>query len=131
MKNSTLYLGAILVLVVVAGYFVFSSGTVETTGNVVSNSPSVNPSGEIQNVVLSIKNYNYYPQEIRVKEGVPVRISLDKSVVGCYRSFTLREFGVAKNLPTPQDYVEFTPNKKGSFRFACSMGMGTGTLIVE
>ena len=34
-------------------------------------------------------------------------------------------------LQTPTDYVEFTPTKKGTFGFACSMGMGTGTLIVE
>ena len=78
-----------------------------------------------------MKNYNYYPQTVKVKANQPVRIYLDKSVAGCYRSFTIRDFGVVKYLETEKDYVEFTPNKKGSFRFACSMGMGTGTLIVE
>ena len=86
---------------------------------------------DVQNVVLGIKNYNYYPNTINVKVGMPVRISLDNSVVGCYRSFTIKELGIAKNLQTPNDYVEFVPEKKGTYRFACSMGMGHGTLIVE
>ncbi len=87
--------------------------------------------GQINEITLGIKNYNYYPNTITVKEGEIVRISLDSSVRGCYRSLVIRDFGIAKNLPTPEDYVEFTANKKGSFRFACSMGMGTGTLVVE
>ena len=99
------------------------------------NGPNIisgdNANGQMQKIVLGIKNYNYYPNTIKVKAGEPVRIYLDNSVVGCYRSFTIREFGIAKYLKTPNDYIEFTPNKKGTFRFACSMGMGTGTLIVE
>ncbi len=86
---------------------------------------------EAQNIVISEKNFNYYPQTIRVKEGQLVRISLDSSVGGCLRSFTIPAFGVQKNLATPQDVIEFTPDKKGTFKFACSMNMGTGTLIVE
>ena len=43
----------------------------------------------------------------------------------------LVELGISKYLGTPNDYIEFTPTEKGTFRFACSMGMGTGTLVVE
>ena len=87
--------------------------------------------GKTQEVVLSMKNYNYYPNTIKVKSDIPVRIYLDESVVGCYRGFTIRDFGINKYLKTPEDYIEFTPNKKGTFVFACSMGMGTGKIIVE
>ena len=58
-------------------------------------------------------------------------IYIDKSVVGCYRGFTIRELGISKYLPTPDDYVEFTPTEPGTYGFACLMGMGTGTLVVE
>lgn len=85
----------------------------------------------VQEVTLGVKDYNYYPNTLKVKSGTPVRIYLDSSVVGCLRSFTVREFGVNKYLPSPQDYVEFTPDKAGTFAFACSMNMGTGVLIVE
>ena len=95
------------------------------------NSEGVDVGGEVQNVVLGYKNFNYYPNTIKVQVNKPVRISLDESVGGCYRSFTIRDFGIAKYLTTPNDYVEFTPSKPGSYRFACSMGMGTGTLIIE
>lgn len=115
----------IILLIVIGGYFIM--GRSSLTGNAIQD----NTNGNVQKVVLGIKDYNYYPNTVTVKEGKPVRIYLDSSVTGCLRSFTIKDFGVAKNLPTPNDYVEFTPNKKGTFRFACSMGMGTGTLIVE
>jgi plastocyanin domain-containing protein len=117
----------IMIIVFSIGSFVFS----KSEG--IQNTNSINNQGneKTQEVILSIKNYNYYPNTIKVKSGIPVRIFLDESVVGCYRSFTIRDFGIAKYLKTPSDYVEFTPNKKGKFTFACSMGMGTGTIIVE
>lgn len=133
MKNGFMIF-VIILLVVGAGIF-FMRGSNGATGNVVSgvsgNSGNSGDSGQIQKVTLSIKNGNYYPQNVKVKQGQTVRIYLDKSVGGCYRSFTMRDFGVAKYLASDSDYVEFTPNKKGSFRFACSMGMATGTLVVE
>ena len=88
-------------------------------------------SGDVQKIVISEKNYNYYPQTIKAKVNQPVSISLDSSVKGCLRSFTIKEFGVAKYLATPQDTLVFTPTKTGTFTFACSMGMGYGKIIVE
>lgn len=88
-------------------------------------------SGEVQEITLSMKNYNYYPNTITVKAGQPVSITLDNSVGGCYRSFVIRDLGVSKYTKSPSDTIDFTPTKKGTFRFACSMGMGTGTIIVE
>ncbi len=85
----------------------------------------------VQEVVLGVKDYNYYPNTVEVKAGIPVRISLDSSVSGCLRDFTIRDFQVRKYLKTPSDYVEFTPSESGRYTFACSMGMGTGVLIVE
>ena len=125
-KRTTLYFVSIIILIAGGGFFMLGGNNLETT-----NSVSDKGNGEFQKVVLGVKSYNYYPNTVTVKEGKPVRIYLDSSVSGCLRSFTIRDFGVAKYLKTPSDYVEFTPTKKGSFRFACSMGMGTGTLIVE
>ncbi len=87
--------------------------------------------GNVQKVVIGVRNYNYYPNTITVKVGQPVSISLDESVSGCLRDFTIRDFGIREYLRTPQDTIEFTPDKKGTFTFACSMGMGRGRLIVE
>lgn len=119
---------ATVVLILLVGFF-FVRDSPSTTGNTVSDN-SAN-SGDIQKITLSMKNGNYYPNTVKVKVNQPVRIYLDDTIFGCYRSFTIRDFGIAKNLPTSNDYVEFTPTKKGNYRFACSMGMGTGTLVVE
>lgn len=116
----------VILLVVAVGAFLLKSGG--SSGSAVSGDGG---SGEVQKITLSYKDYNYYPNTITVKVNQPVRIYLDKSVGGCYRSFTIRDFGVAKYISSLDDYVEFTPTKKGTYGFSCSMGMGTGKLIVE
>lgn len=123
-KKTTLYLLGILIIVIIAGYLMIDTSSAQN--NVAGNS-----GGEAQKVVIGMKNYNYYPNTVKVKAGQTVSISLDESVYGCFRDFTIREFGVRKYLRTPEDSVEFTPTKPGRYTFACSMGMGTGTLIVE
>ena len=123
-KKNTLYIVVVLLIVIVGGYFVMSRSGEQVI-------PTGDNGGEAQKVVIGMKDFNYYPQEIRVKVNQPVEISLDSSVSGCFRDFTVREFGVRKYLATPQDTVVFTPTKTGRYTFACSMGMGTGTLIVE
>jgi plastocyanin domain-containing protein len=111
-KRTTLYILMTIAIIVLAGYFLLGKSGAGATGNTNSDSGS----GEIQNVVLSMKNYNYYPNTITVKSGTKVRISLDRTVVGCYRGFVIRDFGINKYLQSPSDYVEFTPTKKGTFR---------------
>lgn len=123
MKNSFVIIGIIVLLLVGAGFFYLNSKS--ATGQV------INESADVQKITLSMKNGNYYPQTVTVKAGTPVIIYLDSSVGGCLRAFTIPSLGIAKNLKTASDYVEFTPKDKGTFRFQCSMNMGYGNLIVE
>ena len=129
-KKSTIYVGVILLIIVIGGFFFLRGGNSAVNGNVVSEGKHV-LQGETQHIVISKKDLNYYPNEIRVKAGQPVSISLDSSVTGCLRSFNIRDLGVSKYSKTLSDTIDFTPNKKGTFRFQCSMGIGTGTIIVE
>lgn len=125
MKNTTILI-TIGILALLVGGFLYMNGALSN-----GLKTSSGGSGDVQKITLSFKNYNYYPNTIRVNAGQPVSISLDSSVGGCYRSFTIRELGLSKYLQTPSDTLDFTPTEKGSYRFACVMGMGTGTLIVE
>ncbi len=127
MAKNMFYLVSIIVLVVVAGFFLLKDGASKETTDISANTLP----GDVQKVTLSTKNYNYYPNTIKVQEGKPVSITLDSSVTGCLRSFTIKELGVSKYVKTPSETIDFTPTKKGTFRFACTMGMGYGTIIVE
>ena len=125
MNKTKIELLIVAAILVVGGYFMLGGGSESgVTGNVVA-------AGGVQEVVLGMRDFNYYPNTVTVKAGSPVRISLDESVYGCFRDFTIREFGIQEYLITPEDTVEFTPTKKGTFTFACSMGMGVGKLVVE
>lgn len=131
MKTTT-YLLFILAIIVVAGVFLYgkSDGINGINGEAISDSTQTN-SEDAQKITLSMKNGNYYPDNIKVKAGKPVKISLDKSVTGCFRAFTIRQLGLFKVLKTPEDILSFTPKEKGTYGFACSMGMGRGLLVVE
>ena len=130
MEKST-YIGlGIFIFIIVGGLFFLRGGSSTANGNVVSAGAQV-LQGKVQKVVIGEKNLNYYPGEIRVKVGQPVSITLDSSVTGCLRSFNIKDLKVSKYAKTPSETIDFTPTKKGIFRFACSMGMGYGKIIVE
>ncbi len=131
MKSTHALFGIFVLVAIIGGFMYFSSaGTQETivTGNAVKEGPII---GQAQEVTLGEKDYNYYPNSITVKAGQPVKLNLDKSVVGCGRSIVIKELGIQKYLKTSTDALEFTPQQKGTFSFTCSMGMLSGKLIVE
>jgi len=125
-KKTTIYLTGIIFILIIAGYLMIDFSSANGANEIDFGSGE-----DAQKVVIGMKNYNYFPNTVRVKVNRSVQISLDDSVYGCFRDFTLRELGVREYLKTPNDIVEFTPTKKGTYTFACSMGMGTGKLIVE
>ena len=125
-NKSVIYIIGIFLLVFIAGFFILTNNE-----NVVEKITTENSDKETQKIVLSMKNYNYYPNTINVKVNQPVSISLDESVVGCLRSFTIKEFGINEYLINPEDSIIFTPTKTGIYNFACSMNMANGKLIVE
>lgn len=127
MKNA-LWMAVIGVFIVVAGAIIFmNSGS----SNIVTGNVIVNTGGDAQKITLSERELNYYPQTLTVNVGQPVELTLDSSVKGCLRSFTIRDLGVQQYAKTASDVIKFTPTKKGTFTFACSMGMGYGTIIVQ
>jgi plastocyanin domain-containing protein len=115
-----------LVLVGVTGLVIKSNFAQKPNSNqLISNE-------NVQVVNLGFSGYNYNPGTITVKQGVPVRIVMDLSQVnGCYRAFTIPQLNIQKVFRNGDNTLEFTPTQKGTYRFSCAMGMGTGTLIVQ
>jgi sulfite exporter TauE/SafE/plastocyanin len=91
--------------------------------------PEVN--GE-QQVVINILNRGYQPSYVKVKAGVPVKLTLQSNgVYSCALAFVLKEFNINTFLEsTDRKTFSFTPQKPGKYTYTCSMGMYSGTLEV-
>jgi len=124
-NRKKIFVWIFIIIIVISGYFLISGKS--PSGN------SINEGSEnsVQKIILSFKNYNYYPNTIKVKQGIPVEITLDSSIRGCYRTLKIQSLGVSGYSSTPSQTIKFTPNKKGEFEFACGMRMGYGTIVVE
>lgn len=89
-------------------------------------------SAGIQRVSLSFGNFNYSPDTIRVKRGVPVEITADTDKLrGCFSTLVVPELNVWGQFTPAKNKLAFTPQRAGTFKFSCAMGMGAGRLIVE
>lgn len=70
---------------------------------------------------------------IVVQRGVPVRLNLHAdpdNLNGCNRAIVIPEFDIQKKLEPGDNIVEFTPEKTGTFRYTCWMGMITSEITV-
>ncbi len=86
----------------------------------------------VQPVTINIESSGYTPRRFSVKQGVPVRLTVDAGeVYTCASSFTFRAFGInAFVKPNTSQVFDFTPTQKGSYTFSCSMGMYSGVMEV-
>ena|SRR3989344_6158379 len=97
-----------------------------------TTSPTIN--NGIQEITLHLdpQTLDYLPNPLRLKAGIPVRITVDtQSVRGCSSSIVMPAFGIRKRAVPGDNIIEFTPPKAGTYPFSCSMGMSKGMIIVE
>jgi len=92
--------------------------------------------GQVQEVSMTAKKFEFTPSTVTVKKGVPVKLTVKAEDVP--HGFSMPEYGIKKDLsPGESVVIEFTPDKAGSFTFFCSVFCGEGhgnmkgTLIVE
>lgn len=90
----------------------------------------------IQTIEVEGGSFYYAPDEIRVKRGEPVRITLNS--VDAMHDFVIDELDVKTPVIQAGETatVEFTPETAGEYTFYCSVGQHrqlgmVGTLIVE
>jgi sulfite exporter TauE/SafE len=86
-----------------------------------------------QKVTIEIQNRGYAPNSFQVRAGKPVEMTiLNKDAYSCASAFVFREFGINTYVkPGNSETFTFTPQKPGRYIFACSMGMYSGTMIVN
>lgn len=99
------------------------------------NSNALQNGAGVKEVNLQFRDYNYYPDTIRVKQGQKLRLvgDLDSEnrLIGCYSFVRIPDLGIAKRLVQGDNVIEFTADKAGTINFACGMNMGRGQIIVE
>ncbi|MDO8570813.1 MAG: sulfite exporter TauE/SafE family protein [Candidatus Daviesbacteria bacterium] len=85
-----------------------------------------------QDYEIQILNSGYSPNYIKVKKGLPVKLTLiSNDIRSCSLAFRIPSLRVSKNLrPTDSQVIEFTPTEAGIIPFSCSMGMYRGTIEV-
>jgi len=130
MKNSTILIVLGVIVLLVGGFVFVNAGDKGINGNVVADDAQRLDSST-QRAVLSQERYNY--KDVEIEAGKPAAISADPSVGGCLRSVVFNVNGkrYSKYLKTPQDTLVLPALEKGTYNFACSMGMGYGKLIVK
>jgi plastocyanin domain-containing protein len=125
MKNKIVMVFVVIIILVAAIFMFGNFGNAKLSGN------SINQTGEVQIVKLSVENGKYIMNPSEVKVGIPVRIEADISKMpGCSKSIVIASFNVRKSFTSGDNTVEFTPNKAGTFNIACSMNMYKGTFTV-
>ena len=139
-KKRTIF--TIIGIVLILGFVLFAFKNIlltkgnEITGDLVkggiTGSNKVINEGDTQIVNLGVANYNYDPNTITVESGKKVKIIGNMNQLqGCLRAFTIPKLGIRKVFNNNDNVLEFTPTSKGTFGFSCTMGMGTGTLIIK
>ncbi|OGI26424.1 MAG: hypothetical protein A3E38_01845 [Candidatus Moranbacteria bacterium RIFCSPHIGHO2_12_FULL_54_9] len=147
--------GLLAVIVVAGGLFLFFGNdkqTAEAPADVPNTSPTAaekpapttpspsstpSESAITKDITVKASNWQFEPNEIRVKEGTQVKITL-QGVSGKH-AFAIPELRVksAEVSAGETTTVEFVASKKGTFPFKCSVFCGeghsgmTGALIVE
>lgn len=117
-----------LCFVLVIGAFAFwldSRGRIDDTYDV-----SV-IEGEKQTVRSTLSSGSY--PKIAVTQGIPVEwivYAPEGSVNGCNYKIQIPEYGIEYIFRTGENVIEFTPEKTGTFRYSCWMGMIDGTIAV-
>jgi cytochrome c oxidase subunit II len=93
-------------------------------------------SGMVKEITMTATSFEFDPPSITVKQGESVRLKIQSLDVT--HGFAIPEFNVNSHLKAGEEtVVEFTPDKKGTYTFYCSVFCGhghqdmKGTLVVE
>lgn len=131
----------VIVIIVVAGFFLFRNEGVAPTG-INQDAIPVEPDGGIgdtqpdREYVVTAENFSFSPATMTAKVGDMVRITF-KNTEGTH-DLVIDELGLNTGITTAGEevVVDFVVLNSGSFEYYCSVGqhreMGmVGTLVVE
>lgn len=93
----------------------------------VSKDPNVTNVNGVQVVKMTQKANGYFPNKFTIKKGVPVKwVVTSETPNSCASSLISSQLDIRKILNAGENIFEFTPDKVGTIKFSCSMGMYRG-----
>lgn len=89
------------------------------------------PTKDAQVIRITQKGNGYFPSQVTVKKGQPVKLIVDsEESYSCAASLSIPKAGIRKTLKPGENVFEFTPKESGNIPFSCSMGMYRGVINV-
>ncbi|MBN1170105.1 sulfite exporter TauE/SafE family protein [Candidatus Micrarchaeota archaeon] len=84
-----------------------------------------------QVIKMNVTGYGWQPNSFVLKKGIPVRWEIyGHEINGCNNEIIVREYGLEIPVKKGLQIVEFTPEKTGTVRWSCWMGMIQGQFII-
>ena len=86
--------------------------------------------GSAREIAMTAKRFSFTPEMIKVKQGEKIRLKL--TAEDFVQGFSILELGVDETIePGKETVVEFMADRKGSFRYFCSIECGEGHLAMQ
>lgn len=89
---------------------------------------------DVRTVKVTVGPKGFEPTRVELKAGVPARLIFTRTTdATCATQIQAPDFGIKKtDLPLNKPItLSFTPEKGGTFSFACGMGMLKGAIVVK
>ncbi len=138
--NKAMTVGAVMVTIL--GLAMLSQGSSLSGLDVYNLLPKSNSEGTISDsdieledgkqVINSSLSSGRYP-DITVQADVPVKWVIDVaqgSLNGCNYKMIIRDYGIEYTFHEGENVIEFEPDKTGTVRYSCWMGMIRGNIFV-
>jgi plastocyanin domain-containing protein len=98
-----------------------------------ATSPDGAPVLPARTIKMTVTKKGFVPAQLKVKKGQPLHLLITrKTDETCATEIEIENTKISTDLPLNKEVaVDFTPPTSGEIRYACSMGMVSGVLLVE
>ena len=86
-----------------------------------------------QRVAIRVTNKGFEPSTVKVEAGRPVVLVVTRTTEKtCAKEIVIQERKIHQALPLNRAVeIRFTPQKRGTLRYACGMDMIAGKVVVQ
>ncbi|MEI6835919.1 MAG: cupredoxin domain-containing protein [Candidatus Falkowbacteria bacterium] len=130
MKNKNQKIIIILIAVIlIALAFIIISQPAQSTKETKESNVTLENGVQVAHMTESASGYT--PNSFTLKRGVPANIIVEaKDPYSCASVLIVPKYKIREFLKAGENTISFTPQETGPIKFACSMGMYTGTFNV-